>query len=248
MSILRLENVRYNNILKCINFSIDEGSFNVLIGPNSSGKSTLIKILAELMDFDGKIIFDGERKDIGFFMEYNLFSYKKVIDNLIFILLNLGFKKKYSEEKANEFLKYFDLEYLVDKQISDLTFSEKRLVEFVSSIIHEPKLIIIDDSFDYLSKSKRKEMLKKIKNLKTTVLFVTNSVDDIFFADQIIIIKDGVTTFAGDLEDLIKDEKNFIANEIYPPFILDLSYKFLDYNLIDKIILNEKEMVNNIWK
>ena len=248
MSILRLENVRYNNILKCINFSIDEGSFNVLIGPNSSGKSTLIKILAELMDFDGKIIFDGERKDIGFFMEYNLFSYKKVIDNLIFILLNLGFKKKYSEEKANEFLKYFDLEYLVDKQISDLTFSEKRLVEFVSSIIHEPKLIIIDDSFDYLSKSKRKEILKKIKNLKTTVLFVTNSVDDIFFADQIIIIKDGATTFAGDLEDLIKDEKNFIANEIYPPFILDLSYKFLDYNLIDKIILNEKEMVNNIWK
>ena len=248
MSMLKLENVKYYNILKCINFSIEEESFNVLIGPNSSGKSTLVKVLAELINFDGKITFNGERKDIGFFMEYNLFSYKKVMDNLTFILLNLGFKKNYSEEKAIEFLKYFDMEYLADKQISDLTFSEKRLVEFISSIIHEPKLIIIDDSFDYLPKTKRKKILKKIKDLGVTILFITNNIEDIFYADQIIIINDGKTTFVGDLENLIKNEKNFINNEIYPPFVLDLSYKFLDYKLIDRVILNEKEMVNRIWK
>ena len=248
MSMLKLENVRYRKILKDVNFSIEEGSFNVLIGPNSSGKSTLVKVLAELIGFDGKITFDGVRKDIGFFMEYNLFSYKRVMDNLIFILINLGFKKKYSEDKAKEFLKYFELDYLSEKQIGELTYSEKRLVEFISSIIHEPKLIIIDDSFDYLGEDERNKLIQKIKDLDVAVLFITNNIDDIFLADQIIALKEGVTTFVGDLNKFIKNERNFIENKLYPPFILDLSYKFMDYKLIDKIILSEKEMVNTIWK
>ena len=248
MSLLKLENVKYSNILKSVSFSIEENSFNVLIGKNSSGKSTLVKILAELIGFDGKISFDGERKDIGFFTENNLFSYKKVMDNLTFILYNLGFNKKESEQKATELLEYFELETLKEKEISDLTYSEKRIVEFLSSIIHKPKLIIIDDSFDYLSNSKREKLLDKLKKLGSTILLITNNVEDIFMADQIIIMNEGKTTFTGTFNELISNERNFIDNKLYPPFMIDLSYKFIDYKLIDNPILDEKEMVNSIWK
>ena len=248
MSMLKLENVKYRNILKGISFDIEEKSFNILVGPNGSGKTTLVKILAELIEFEGKITFDGQREDVGFFTENNLFSYKKVIDNLTFILINLGFNKKKSEEKAIKLLKYFDLEYLINREIIELSYEEKRLVEFLSSIIHNPKLIIIDDSFEYLRDIERNKIITKLKKLDVSILFITNNIKDIFYADQIIIIKDGKTTFNGNLENLIKKEKNFIDNGLYPPFMLDLSYKLLDYKLLDKVILNEKEMVNAIWK
>lgn len=248
MSMLKLIDVRYKNILKGINFSLEENSFNILIGKNSCGKSTLVKVLAEIIGFRGKISFKGDRPDIGFFTEDNLFSYKKVVDNIIFILINLGYSKKFSLRKAICLLKQFDLEYLKDEEISNLSYKEKRLVEFLSCIIHKPKLIVIDDSFDYLTDIERKKILLNLKEMKCAVLYVTNKLEDIIYADKIIIMNEGKTTFVGTFEELISSEKNFINNKLYPPFMLDLSYKFRDYQLIDKIILNNEEMVEAIWK
>ena len=248
MSMLKLDNVMYKDILKGISFSIEEGSFNVLIGRNSSGKSTLVKVLAELIGFRGRITFDGDRHDIGFFTEDNLFSYKKVIDNVSFILINLGYSRKYAEKKSIEMLKYFNLDYLKDEEISNLTYSEKRLIEFVSCIIHNPKIMIIDDSFDYLKDNERIKLIKKIHDMKCAVLFITNKIEDIFFADQVIIIDDGKTILVDNVENLIKSEKNFINNKIYPPFILDLSYKLSSYNLFKNVFINYEDMVDKIWK
>lgn len=248
MSMLKLDNVMYKDILKGISFSIEEGSFNVLIGRNSCGKSTLVKVLAELIGFKGKITFEGNRPDIGFFTEDNLFSYKKVIDNITFILINLGYSLKHSTKEALKLLEYFELDYLKDEEIGNLTYSEKRLVEFISCIIHKPKLVIIDDSFDYLSDEERKKIIKKIYKMECATLFITNRVEDIFFADQVIIMNEGKTMVVDSLENIVQNEKNFINNKLYPPFMLDLSYKFLSYNLIDNIILTPDKMVNKIWK
>lgn len=248
MSMLKLDNVMYKDILKGISFSIEEGSFNVLIGRNSSGKSTLVKVLAELIGFGGRITFDGDRPDIGFFTEDNLFSYKKVIDNISFILINLGYSRKYAENKSIEMLKYFELEYLKDEEISNLTYSEKRLVEFISCIIHEPKIMVIDDSFDYLKDNERKRIIKKIHDMKCAVLFITNKIEDIFYADQVIVINDGKTVLVDTIDKIVLNEKNFINNKLYSPFILDLSYKFLSYKLIDNIMLDYNKMVDRIWK
>ena len=238
----------YKDILKGISFSIEENSFNVLIGKNSCGKSTLVKVLAELIGFRGRITFDGDRPDIGFFTEDNLFSYKKVIDNISFILINLGYSRKKAEKQSIEMLKYFNIDYLKDEEISNLTYSEKRLVEFVSCIIHKPKIMIIDDSFDYLKDEERNKIIKKIYEMKCAVLFITNRIEDIFYADQVIIINDGKTVTVDSIENIVKNERNFINNKLYPPFILDLSYKFLSYKLIENIMLNYDKMVNTIWK
>ena len=245
---LKLDDVKYKNILKGVSFSLEEGSFNVLVGRNSCGKTTLVKILAELIGFRGKINFDGERKDIGFFTEDNLFSYKKVIDNITFILINLGYSRKYSTRKALVLLKEFDLEYLKDEEIGNLTYKEKRLVEFLSCIIHRPKVLVIDDSFDYLTNHERKKIILHLKEMKCAVLLITNKMEDILYADQVIVMSDGKTVFVGTFSELVKNEKNFLNNKIYPPFILDLSYKFQSYNLINKIILSDEEMVDAIWK
>ena len=248
MSMLKIDNVMYKDILKGISFSIEENSFNVLIGKNSCGKSTLVKVLAELIGFRGRITFDGDRPDIGFFTEDNLFSYKKVIDNVTFILVNLGYSRKKAEKQSIEMLKYFELDYLKDEDISNLTYSEKRLVEFVSCIIHKPKIMIIDDSFDYLKDDERNKIIRKIYEMNCAVLFITNRIEDIFYADQVIIMNDGKTVTVDSIENIVKNERNFINNKLYPPFILDLSYKFLSYKLIENIMLNYDKMVNTIWK
>ena len=248
MSMLKLDNVMYKDILKGISFSIEDNSFNVLIGKNSCGKTTLVKVLAELIGFRGKIFFEGQRTDIGFFMEDNLFSYKKVIDNITFILINLGYSRKYSEKKGIEMLKHFGLEYLKDELISNLTYSEKRLVEFVSCIIHKPKIMVIDDSFDYLNDNERNRFIKKIYEMDCAVLFITNRIEDIFYADQIIIMNDGKTVLVDTIGNVVINEKNFIENKLYAPILLDLSYKFMDYKLLNKIMLSYDKMVDEIWK
>ena len=108
--------------------------------------------------------------------------------------------------------------------------------------------MIIDDSFDYLKDNERIKLIKKIHDMKGAVLFITNKIEDIFFADQVIIMNEGKTMVVDSLENIVQNEKNFINNKLYPPFMLDLSYKFLSYNLIDNIILTPDKMVNKIWK
>ena len=144
--------------------------------------------------------------------------------------------------------KKLDIESLLQKNVKDLSLSKRKIVLFAQTLVHKPKLIIIDDTFDELDNNYRKKILDFLINTNSTVLFVTNNVEDILLFKKVIIINKGEIISHTDVKKAIKNEQLFIKNNIKLPFLVELSHKLKDYNLIDDVVLDTKEMVDAIWK
>jgi len=257
---LKVENLNYKKILKNINFSIKEGTFNILIGPSGSGKTTLLKSVFGLLEYNGVISindliveqknFQKLRKKIGIYLGIEVLENKSVFLNTIEPLKNLDYKEDISKKKVYSITKKIGIENLLYKEVSELSYSEKKVVAFVQSIIHEPDIILIDNIFDSLDIYYKNKILKYLKqiNKKCTILLVTNNTEDLIYADNILILKNGKLNEIGPLEELLKQENIFSKNELKLPFVIDLSYKLNAYDLIDKIIYDVDEMVDEIWR
>ena len=109
-------------------------------------------------------------------------------------------------------------------------------------ILNDKKILLLDDVTSDLD-------LKGIKkNKKNIILFTTNSGENLMFADNLIIIKEGKIYEQGELEELLQNENLFIKNDIELPFMSDLSNKIMSYQLIDRPIYEMDEMVDEIWQ
>lgn len=257
--VLKLDSLRYKNILNGITFTLKENSFNVLVGMNGSGKTTLVKAIAGLIDCEGYInMFDqvvtkdnlnSLIKDVGICLSNPTLLEGTVIYNITYSLHNLGYNEEAAKRKTYEISKKLKIDHLLTKDISEISLSERKIVSFASSIIHQPKLIIIDNSFDGLDSNYRDRLIKYLKKLnKSTILFITNNENDLLLADNIIFLQDGKIEFFGELKEILKNEKIFIKNNIKIPFLIELSNKLNTYGLINDVILETEEMVNTIWK
>lgn len=258
ISMLKIENLCYKKILKDVSLDLEEKSFNVLVGSNGCGKTTLVKAIAGLIKCSGNIFvlnnlvsIDSNneiKKNIGICIE-PVFTENTVFDCIISPLLNLSYDDNKAREMVYEITKKLDIEYLLFKNVDTLSLSQKKIVNFAISIIHNPKLVVIDDSFDELDNYYRSKIITYLKKMKkNTILFITNNVDDILLADNIIFMDDGKIIDYGKLDEIIIKEKDFIKCNSKVPFLVDLSQKLILYNLLDKIILDTKEMVESIWK
>lgn len=258
-SILKIENLKYKHILNGISLSIEENTFNILIGPNNSGKTTLTKAILGLIKYEGNIIFFDSlsnkknikkiRKNIGLFSDLNKLLSGTVMYNIMFPLLNLGYNEDEAKEKLYTITKKLEINKILLNNIEELTSSERALTSFAVAIAGSPKLVIIDNSLDELDKYNRNKIIDYLKKMKeSTILFITNSADDILCSDNIILMKNGEIINYGKTKKILENEKQFSKNNIPMPFLADLSHKLKAYNIIDEIYLDIDEMVDEIWK
>ena len=126
------------------------------------------------------------------------------------------------------------------------------MVSFAQSIIHSPNLILIDNLFDSLDKHYKEKIISFLKSIKKTkktiILFTANNSEDLFLADNLLIIKSGKIIEMGEPKKLLENESLFIKNDVDIPFISDLSNKMIAYELINKPIYDMNEMVEEIWQ
>ena len=261
-NVLRVENLNYKNILKNINFTLEKGTINALIGSNGSGKTTILKSIFGLVDIEGFISVDGLiidkkninelRKKMSIYLGIDVLQNKSVFSNIMEPLKNLNYSKDTAKKNIYSISKKMGIENLLYKNVSELSYSEKKVVAFTQSIIHEPSIILIDNVFDSLDiyyKEKILSYLKQIKkSKKCTILFVTNNSEDLSFADNILIIKNGKIVATGILEELAQQENLFSKNGLQLPFIIDLSYKLKVYEVIDRLICDTDERVDELWQ
>lgn len=259
---LKVENLRYKHILKDINFSLAQGTINVLMGNSGSGKTLLFKCIFCLIKYDGLISVNGiivkkenindVRQNFGLYLGIDNLENKNVFLNLIEPLNNLNYTEDIAKKKVYDISKKLGIENILYKEVESLSHSQKKVVSFAQSIIHEPKFILIDglfDSLDVYYKNKVFSYLKQMKkNKKNIILFTTNSSEDLLFVDNLIIIKNGKIIINDDVKNLMENESLFLKNDIKLPFLVDLSYKLKAYDLIDKLIYDDNEMVNEIWQ
>jgi NitT/TauT family transport system ATP-binding protein len=186
--------------LEDINLSIPRGKFVVLIGPSGCGKTTLINLIAGFeKPTSGSILLEGTPivkpgPDRGFvFQDYALFPWKTVLGNVMFGLVNNGWKKEEARDRAREFIQMVNLAGFEDVYPHTLSGGMRQRVSIARALAYDPKVLLMDEPFGALDAQTRKHMQKELANIweKThkTVIFITHSViEAVYLADMVVVM------------------------------------------------------------
>jgi ABC-type multidrug transport system ATPase subunit len=189
-----------------LSFELDEGDFFGFLGPNGAGKSTTISLLSSLIRPDkGKIYFQGENiidirkkylSNVGFiFQDPPLDRNATVKSNLIFAGTLYNLNKTQIENNYLKLLKNFELLYLLEKKVLKLSGGEKRIIDICRALIHEPKILFMDEPTTGLDPVNRRRIWDFINNLrkksKVTIFLTTHYMDEASKCSKICFIKNG---------------------------------------------------------
>ena len=241
-------NVSYGKteIFNDLSLNIKENSYTVVIGPSSSGKTTLFN---EIIKKNKNIMVHGN-------INYILTDPNKQIvaqtveKQLKFFLEMEGYTKRQISTRVNNIIDYFNLEKILYKDPYVLSEGEKQLVVLCSILVLDLDILIMDNALcrmNYDIKHKVLEYFKKLKKKKVTIINFASDIGEILGSDYTIIL-DKKIIFNKKTKDVIKDNKLFEDNNLELPFMLDVTNKLNYYGLIQKDINNIDELVDELWK
>jgi len=245
-----------------LQFSIKKSTTNLILGPNSSGKTTLIRLLSGIFLSNDNIVVNkvilNEKNlreyllSIGvvFFDDYNKFLFDNVIEELSFPLENLNYKKAEINKRIEEIKELLKLYDCINKRIDELTFFEQIKVLIGVSIMHKPKIIFLDNALRELTKLEIEELLKvfnKIKN-EISICVTSSNMNDILLFDNVIVIGNGDKLIEGSPREVLAYDNELAKLGLFIPSMIDLSLKLGFYGLLDDIVTDVNGMVDKLWK
>jgi neutral amino acid transport system ATP-binding protein len=181
-------------------FSVEEGSITALIGPNGAGKTTVFNIISGLIKPDeGKILFEDSpinglqphritRKGVSrtFQMSRDL-KEMTVVENLVIQSPTSGFKDlfmgsvlNHEREKAMELLEFVGISHLAEEKAKNLSYGQKKLMEFTATLMTDPKLVLLDEPAGGVNPALMHDILARITMLNkrgVTFLIVEHNMD-----------------------------------------------------------------------
>lgn len=210
---------RYKDLLALdhVSFSLKPGEVFGYIGPNGAGKTTTIKLMVGLLSEDeGSCLIDGFEmpKDkinihrlIGYLPQNVSFQSWRTVDHALFSFGRLsGMPDERIEQRIVELLDLFELSHVRAKKVSELSGGMMQKIGLVQALLHEPKLLILDEplaGLDPDSRFKVKEIIKKISQQGTTVFFSSHILSDVQdIASRIGILNYGHIEAFGTLDEL----------------------------------------------
>jgi ABC-2 type transport system ATP-binding protein len=183
---------RYTNhlALNKVSITIPQQTIFGLLGPNGAGKTTLIRIINQIINSDeGEILIFGERlqpKHIGTIgylpEERGLYKKLKVGDQLIYLAQLKGLSRKEASEKSKAWMRKFQITDWWTKKVEDLSKGMAQKVQFISTVMHEPKLIILDEPFSGFDPVNAQLITQEILELKqkgSTIIFSTHRMETV---------------------------------------------------------------------
>ena len=256
--VIEFRNVSYsknnNMILENISFFLKKNKYNVIIGKNGSGKSTILKLIVGLEKISGGQIFiDNEelvykrdelykiRKKTGIvFQESNEHIIgETVAESLIFGMENNRIPLEKMKENMDKYIKLFQLENIIDKKTVNLSGGEKQKVALAGAVITEPEIILLDEvteMWDKATKDKMNGIIEEFLKDGKTVVSVTHNPEEIKRSDNIVFITEEgkiVTGKSEEVNKIIEEKENTeINHEVISEYSADLT----------KISLKEEEI------
>lgn len=192
-----------------VSMDVNDGDFISLVGPSGCGKTTVLKILADLHSADEGVIeigtpavpFDRSR-DIGMvFQQALLLKWRRIIDNVLLPAEILGLPMKQSRERARDLLAMVGLKGFEDRYPYELSGGMQQRAAIARSLVHDPKLVLMDEPFgalDALTREKMNlELLRIWQESKKTIIFVTHSIQEaVFLGSHVAVLTAGPARMA----------------------------------------------------
>jgi NitT/TauT family transport system ATP-binding protein len=193
-------------------FDVQPGDLISLVGPSGCGKTTLLKILAGLYDYDAGELqigsaehpFDPSR-DIGMvFQQSLLLKWRRVIDNVLLPAEILGLPLRPARERARDLLAMVGLEGSEEKYPYELSGGMQQRASIARALVHDPKLILMDEPFGALDALTREnmnlELLKIWKSSGKTIVFVTHGIAEaVFLGTRVVVLTAGPARMADNI-------------------------------------------------
>ena len=197
-----------------LSFEIKEGEIFGLLGVNGAGKTTTFRMIMGLLDkTKGEITLDGKKIDytltdqIGFLTEErSLITSKTVLEQAIYYGVLKGLTEKEVEKRLDKYLEEFNITEYKNKKIKELSKGNQQKIQFIISILHEPKLLILDEPFtglDPINVGLLKSAVKELQQKGCSIIFSSHQMEYIEdFCEQLIILVHGKAILNGSLDEI----------------------------------------------
>lgn len=206
-----------------VSFEVPRGSIFGLLGPNGAGKTSLIRIITTIIRADsGTILLDGEPlnsrhpEQIGYMPEERgLYKKMKVGEHLVYLARLKGLSKTAAEEAIEYWIKRFDIADWMPKKIQELSKGMQQKIQFIATVLHNPKLLILDEPFsglDPINTNLLKEEIYQLHQNGTSIIFSTHRMEQVEeICEYIALINKGEKV----LEGLVKGIKQQFKENLF---------------------------------
>lgn len=231
MPILRLESVRKSYGEKV---AVDDVSFTMppdailgLLGPNGAGKTSLIRMITTITEPDvGDIYFEGKRLNgfhptqIGYLPEERgLYKKMYVGEQLLYLARLKGLSKQEAITKSKHWLETFGLEGQWKKKIEELSKGMQQQVQFIATVIHEPRLLILDEPFsglDPVNTSRMRNEILRLHSQGTGIIFSTHRMEQVEeLCEYIVLMNQGRKVLEGKVKAIRGNYRDNLMHLVY---------------------------------
>ncbi|WP_153801022.1 ABC transporter ATP-binding protein [Foetidibacter luteolus] len=238
MPLLELKNLKkYYATQKAvddISFTLEHGSIFGLLGPNGAGKTTLLRMITGIFFPDeGEIILDGQKFNpledslkIGYMPEERgLYKKMKIGEQALYLAQLKGLSKSDAMDKVRFWFERLEMQTWWNKKVEDLSKGMSQKLQFVTTVLHEPKLIILDEPFsglDPVNANLIKDEIYGLKERGSTIIFSTHRMEQVEeICDHIVLVNLGKKILDGTVQQVKHDFKEDVfkitfANKLMP--------------------------------
>ncbi len=222
--------------LNNISFEINRGEIIAITGNNASGKTTLIKLLSGLLKTkkgsitinDVPIKKSKTRTAIVFQNPDNQIIFGNVYDDISFTLCNYQIDKKEFDERISNALKMINMLEFMHKDTLSLSTGQKQRIAIANMLAIEPEIVIFDEASVYLDPTTKQvlyDLFLTLKQKGTTVIFTTNLIEEIVYADKTMILNNGTLQVFDDTQNILYNLGVYRNNGTYIPLKLEIIEK-----------------------
>lgn len=217
-SILKIEHISKtytgHKALDDVSIEIPRGSIYGLLGPNGAGKTTLIRVVNRMTIPDcGNVLFEGrpitadDIYQIGYMPEERgLYKKMKVGEQAVFFARLRGMSKSDATARLHEWFSRLNIEDWWEKKVEDLSKGMAQKVQFIATVVHEPKLLIFDEpfsGFDPINQDLLKNEILGLRDRGATVIFSTHNMESVEeICDDITLINKSQNILSGPVEEI----------------------------------------------
>jgi len=209
-----------NEVLKGINLTINEGDIYAFVGSNGAGKTTTIKSMLGILPFDsGDVLYDDLsiktdglkiKEELAYIPDNpDIYEHLTGLEYLNFIADMYETSEEYRNEKIREYSKELEIDSKLNDKIGSYSHGMKQKIVIISALIHNPKVIIMDEPFvglDPISTHTLKEIMKKLTKEGKIIFFSTHVLDVAEkLCNKIAIIKNGKIIAEGSMKEITKN-------------------------------------------